>query len=173
MMIRRRVSRFITTAIKTSTGSIMLDTAPRKIRNTRASLPRRSSALPPALRRSRITLCGLISQYGNTDGRDPRQVWREKAKEIFERQSVEAHDLWVRNFVEDHQDRFLDEMAGWIRNGRVKYREDLWQGLDQAPSAFRAMLKGGNFGKTLVAVGDDPTSDETLDSKRAGSNVLG
>ena len=131
------------------------------------------AVLPLLNRRSRITLCGLISQYGNTDGRDPREVWREKAQSTFEGQSVEVHDLWVRNFVDDHQELFFDQMAGWIRDGRVKYREDLWRGLEQAPAAFRAMLEGGNFGKTLVAVSDDPTSDETLDGKRAGTNVLG
>ena len=114
-----------------------------------------------------------MSQYTNAGGRDPRQAWGEKAQATFERQSVEAHDLWVRNFVDDHQERFLAEMAGWIRDGRVKYREDLWHGLKQAPTAFRAMLEGGNFGKTLVGVGDDPTSDETLDGKRPGSNVTG
>ena len=48
-------------------------------------------------------------------------------------------------------------MADWLRDGRVRYREDVWPGLEQAPRAFRAMLEGGNFGKTLVAVAKDPT----------------
>ena len=75
----------------------------------------------------------------------------------FERRAVAVHDLRVGNFVADHQDRFLAEMADWIRAGRVKYREDVWHGLEQAPAAFRAMLDGRNFGKTLVAVSPDPT----------------
>ena len=57
----------------------------------------------------------------------------------------------------DYQAQFLDEMAGYIADDLVKYREDFWQGLDQAPVAFEAMLTGKNFGKTIVAVGDDPT----------------
>jgi NADPH-dependent curcumin reductase CurA len=48
-------------------------------------------------------------------------------------------------------------MAGWLQAGRIKYKEDLWPGLEQAPDAFRAMLEGRNFGKTLVVVSDDPT----------------
>jgi len=54
----------------------------------------------------------------------------------------------------------------------VKYREDIWDGLERAPEAFRAMLEGGNFGKTIVAVGDDPTLDAETIAKRAAGNVL-
>ena len=115
------------------------------------------AVLPLLNRNSRISLCGLVSQYGATDGRDPREVWRELGNAIFASRSVEVHDLWVRNFVEDHQSMFLSLMADWIRDGRVRYREDVWPGLEQAPRAFRAMLEGGNFGKTLVLVAPDPT----------------
>jgi NADPH-dependent curcumin reductase CurA len=78
----------------------------------------------------------------------------------------------VRDFVKEHQAHFLEEMSAWIRQGVVKYKEDLWPGLEQAPKAFRAMLEGGNFGKTLVGVGHDPTLDEALKARRAGTNVL-
>jgi NADPH-dependent curcumin reductase CurA len=91
---------------------------------------------------------------------------------VFERQQIEVHQLHVRDFVSEHQARFFEHMAGWIRSGQVKYKEDLWPGLEQAPKAFRAMLEGGNFGKTLVGVGDDPTLDEALKARRAGNNVL-
>jgi hypothetical protein len=55
----------------------------------------------------------------------------------------------------------------------VKYKEDLWPGLEQAPAAFQAMMTGGNFGKTLVGVGEDPTLDAAMQERRAGTNVLG
>ena len=106
---------------------------------------------------ARISLCGMISQYGNTDGRDPGAVWAETGKEVFDRQNVAVHRLFVRNFVAEHQDRFLSEMAGWMQDGRMTYREDIREGLEQAPAAFSAMLAGGNFGKMLVRVSDDPT----------------
>ena len=48
-------------------------------------------------------------------------------------------------------------MAAWVQDGRIKYREDIRDGLDQAPAAFSALFSGGNFGKTLVRVGEDPT----------------
>jgi len=129
--------------------------------------------LPLLNRHARITLCGLISQYGNTDGRDAGELWRQTGAPFFERQQVRVHGLHVRNYVESHQARFLEEMAGWIRAGQVRYREDVWQGLDSAPEAFSAMLHGGNFGKTLVKVGADPTTDAALDERRAQGNVLG
>ncbi len=106
---------------------------------------------------SRITLCGMISQYGNTDGRPPGEVWMETGRSTFDKQAVSVHSLFVGNFVAEYQDRFLAEMADWIAAGRIVYREDVREGLEQAPEAFAAMLKGDNFGKTLIAVAEDPT----------------
>ena len=115
------------------------------------------AVLPHLNARSRISLCGMISQYGNSAGANPRDAWQATGQPYFERRSVVVHDLRVGNYVADHQAAFLDKMAGWIKSGSVKYKEDVWQGLDRAPDAFRAMLDGRNFGKTLVAVSRDPT----------------
>lgn len=115
------------------------------------------AVLPLMNERARISLCGMISQYGNLDGGNPRDAWMATGTPYFERRSIVAHDLRVGSFVADYQDTFLREMSGWIRAGRVKYKEDVWRGLERAPEAFRAMLDGRNFGKTLVAVSEDPT----------------
>ncbi|HKI75461.1 MAG TPA: NADP-dependent oxidoreductase [Pseudomonadales bacterium] len=119
---------------------------------------------------ARIALCGMISQYGNTSGEDSRAAWQRVGKPWFDRQAVTVHNLFVGNFVADYQDKFLEEMADWIKAGKVIYREDLWPGLGNAPTAFAAMLKGGNFGKTLVGVSDDPTLSKQR--HRGGSNVI-
>lgn len=132
-----------------------------------------AAVLPLLNRQSRISLCGLISQYGAVGQKDPHDTWLAQGAPFFERQRVQVHRLHVREFVTEHQAHFLEQMGGWIRDGVVKYKEDLWPGLEQAPKAFRAMLEGGNFGKTLVGVGEDPTLDETLRAQRAGTNVLG
>ena len=115
------------------------------------------AVLPHLNRRSRISVCGMISQYGNTDGRNPREVWAAAGAATFAARDVAVHDLRVGNFVADYQDQFLAEMAVWLQAGRVKYKEDPWPGLERAPEAFRAMLDGRNFGKTLVVVDSDPT----------------
>jgi NADPH-dependent curcumin reductase CurA len=46
-------------------------------------------------------------------------------------------------------------MAQWIREGRIKYREDIVDGLENAPAAFIGMLQGKNFGKLVVRVAKD------------------
>ena len=115
--------------------------------------------LPQLNRKSRVTRCGFISQYGNTDGRDTEKVWLETGAPFYERSDVTVHSLFVGNYVASHQEAFLTEMADWLRDGRVKYREHLWEGLEKAPEAFSALLSGGNFGKMLVRVGEDPTID--------------
>ena len=115
------------------------------------------AVLPLLNRESRISLCGMISQYGNVGGEDAGAAWRRAGEPFFKRQNVAVHALAVRNFVADYQERFLAEMAEWIQDGAVQYREDVSDGLETAPAAFAAMLKGGNFGKTLVRVGNDAT----------------
>ncbi len=104
---------------------------------------------------SRITVCGMISQYGNEDGLNSRDKWNAMGESYFERQGVAVHDLFVGNFVAEYQAAFLAEMGGYVRDGLVGYREDRWEGLSKAPEAFMAMLKGGNFGKTIVTVGKE------------------
>ena len=51
-----------------------------------------------------------------------------------------------------HHPAFRAEMEGWIRAGRLRWREDVVHGLRNAPEAFIGLLKGGNFGKLIVAV---------------------
>ncbi len=105
----------------------------------------------------RIPVCGMISWYnlgglgmGETPGPNllPR-VWR----------TILVNRLAVRGFiVTDHADRFRDfisEVPHYIRDGRVKYRESITRGLASAPAAFLSLLKGGNFGKQLVKVGEE------------------
>ena len=67
----------------------------------------------------------------------------------------------VRGFiVSDHADRlpdFLRDCTAWLKAGRLKYREDIVEGLENAPRAFIGLLRGQNLGKQLVKVGADPT----------------
>ena len=103
----------------------------------------------------RIPLCGMIAWYDNSgplDGPDRLpKLWR----------TILVQRLAVRGFIIfDHYDRFpafVEEVSGHIRDGRLKYRESIAQGLENAPETFLAMLRGGNFGKQLVQVSEDPT----------------
>jgi NADPH-dependent curcumin reductase len=60
----------------------------------------------------------------------------------------------VFDFAEQKGD-FLAEVAPLVRDGRIKYREDIVQGLEKAPLALIGLLKGENFGKMIVQVSPD------------------
>ncbi len=60
----------------------------------------------------------------------------------------------VSDFAARHGD-FLRDMSHWVREGKVKHKEFVTEGLDSAPAAFMGLLKGANFGKQLVRVGPD------------------
>ena len=99
---------------------------------------------------ARIPLCGLISQYNATDVPGGPN-WRV----------LLTNRVLVKGFiVSDHLDRmpaFLQDVGQWVREGKIKYREDIVTGLENAPNAFIGLLQGKNFGKLIVKVGDDPT----------------
>lgn len=114
-------------------------------------------AVAPLLNtKSRVSVCGLISQYGLADPGVSRQSWNETGQSHFDRHDVTVHDLFVGNFVKDYQAKFLEEASSWYRDGKLKYREDFWDGLERAPKALNAMLTGHNFGKMIVRVSEVP-----------------
>ncbi len=48
---------------------------------------------------------------------------------------------------------FAKKMTGWIQDGKIKYREQIVEGLENAPDAFNGLLEGRNFGKVVVKLG--------------------
>jgi hypothetical protein len=52
--------------------------------------------------------------------------------------------------------RFSSDMGRWIREGRIKWKETIIEGIESAPKAFIGLFEGENFGKMLVKVGPDP-----------------
>jgi hypothetical protein len=106
---------------------------------------------------ARMTLCGLITHYTDGTEAEGKAALMRRAEAVLRDREVKVSDLFVGDFVADHHDRFLREMAGWVASGQVKYREDVRQGLEMLPTAFAEMMRGGNFGKMLVQVGEDPT----------------
>ena len=102
-------------------------------------------------RNARIPLCGLIAQYNATElppGPNLRPILANRA--------------FIKGFiVSDHGDRlgaFLADCTRWLHEGRLKYREDVVEGLAAAPAALIGVLEGRNFGKKLVRVSADPTA---------------
>ncbi|HSE07970.1 MAG TPA: NADP-dependent oxidoreductase [Nocardioidaceae bacterium] len=92
----------------------------------------------------RIALCGAIGQYNATEpATAPRNLWQVVTKR-----------LKLQGFiVSDHNDlaqEYLTTAAGWIREGRLKFRETYVEGLDRAVDGFLDLHRGANIGKMLV-----------------------
>jgi NADPH-dependent curcumin reductase CurA len=109
-----------------------------------------AAALRVINRGARVPLCGMIADYNATSdpgGPNLRALLVQRAM--------------IKGFiVSDHVDRFpafLGEMTPLVREGRVKFREDIVDGLDRAPSALIGLFEGRNFGKMLVRVSPDST----------------
>jgi len=99
---------------------------------------------------ARIPVCGLVAQYNATgpfEGPDRLPILMR---------DVLTKSLTIRGFIQREfsaqRPDFYREMAQWIAEGRVKYQEDIVDGLESAPEAFIGMLEGRNFGKLIVQV---------------------
>ena len=98
----------------------------------------------------RIVLCGAISQYNSTG-----MEMAPRLPGFFVGRRVTMRGFIVSDFAPRYEPaRKL--MAGLVRSGEIKYREDIVQGLDNAPKAFIGLLRGDNFGKLQVQVGPLP-----------------
>ena len=79
---------------------------------------------------------------------------RHTDEEDYRARSLRA--LTLRGFINydfaDLYPDFLEEVGAGVRSGAIRYREDIVEGLANAPEAFLGMLEGRNFGKLLVKV---------------------
>ena len=108
-------------------------------------------------RGARMTICGVIAQFAEGAEADGKAYIMRQGEAVFRDRGVKVGELFVGDFVADHQDAFLRDVAGWVASGEIRYREDIRQGIENVPACFAEMMRGGNFGKMLVQVGEDPT----------------
>jgi NADPH-dependent curcumin reductase CurA len=111
--------------------------------------PTLEAALGAMRLRGRVVACGAISHYNDER---PEPGPRNLFLIVTKRLRMEGY------IISDHYERypeFLAEMSGWVRDGAVRYRETVVDGIEQAPSAFIGLLAGDNIGKMLVRVGPD------------------
>src|SRR6201747_1319950 len=101
---------------------------------------------------ARIPVCGLIAHYNDTEASAPK--WASAMMRAVLTKRLNIRGFIVSDFAARHGD-FLRDMSGWFREGKLKHKEFVTDGLDSAPGAFMGLLKGANFGKQLVRVGPD------------------
>jgi NADPH-dependent curcumin reductase CurA len=96
----------------------------------------------------RIAVCGMIEQYNAIEPlRAPRNLSFVVGKRLTMKGFLvlDQYDLF---------DRFARDMAGWIAEGKMTWREMIYDGIERAPDALIGLFSGENFGKALVKLGE-------------------
>lgn len=104
---------------------------------------------------ARIPVCGRIAHYNQTSlPEGPDRLVPFMGKILVKR-------LMFRGFIQsdhlEHLNDFRRDMSQWIREGKIRYQEDIVDGFENTVSAFQGLLQGKNRGKMLVRVAPDPT----------------
>jgi len=104
----------------------------------------------------RVPVCGLVADYNATSTPEgPNRL--PGYMRLILTQSLTIRGFIQGEFTKSHGRDFVRDMSAWVADGSVRYREDVVEGLEAAPEAFRGLLTGRNFGKLLVRVSPDPT----------------
>jgi len=99
---------------------------------------------------ARVALCGAISQYNAAAPEmGPRLLG------LFVGRRVNLRGFIVSDYAGKAAPA-MRQMGEWVRSGRLKYKEDIVEGLEKAPRAFIGLLRGENFGKLQVKLGSEP-----------------
>ncbi len=97
----------------------------------------------------RISICGQISQYNVEEPEPgPRNLG------LLVRKQAKVQGFLVGQFANRHEEARL-RIAQWIKEGKIKYKEDVVEGLENAPRAFIGLMRGENFGKLLIKVSEE------------------
>jgi len=108
------------------------------------------AVLPLLNKFARVPVCGLIAQYSGVSPDDVKNSAAATMREIL------TKSLTLRGFINydfiEHFPDFLAEVGDALSKGKIKYREDIVEGIENAPQAFMGMLEGRNYGKSIIKV---------------------
>ena len=111
-----------------------------------------TKAVAPLLNEgARVPICGYISNYNDEDitkAETPFHILKQL-------KTVPEHRFFVVYEWQDRYEEATRQLGQWIKDGLLKYRESIGEGLENAPELFRGLLKGKNFGKQLVKVAEE------------------
>ena len=109
------------------------------------------AVLPLLNVRARIPLCGLIASYNNTElPPGPDRLGLLTSMILTKRIKIQGFIIF-----DDYGHRyseFFNQMSAWLEESKIKFREDIVDGLENAPQAFIGLLEGDNFGKRIIRV---------------------
>ncbi|WP_043335886.1 NADP-dependent oxidoreductase [Belnapia moabensis] len=95
---------------------------------------------------ARMVMCGMIAEYNDTEARPGPNLMAAVRKRLRIQGFIVSDNGWTR------YPQFRTEMLGYMASGRMAWREDVVEGLRNAPSAFIGLLKGENFGKLVIKI---------------------
>lgn len=108
------------------------------------------AVLPLLNKFARVPVCGLISQYCGVPAEDLKNSVAVTMRQVL------SKSLTIRGFINfdflDFYPDFIELVGNAVHSGKIKYREDIVEGLENAPKAFMGMLEGRNFGKLIIKV---------------------
>ncbi len=108
------------------------------------------AVMPLLNNHARIPVCGLIAHY-NQKELPPGPDRMSMLQSLILTKRIKMQGF----IISDHGDRipeFVGDVAGWVAQGKIKYKEHMVEGLENAPDAFLGLFKGANFGKLVVKV---------------------
>ena len=112
------------------------------------------AVLPLLNVRARIPLCGLIAHYNDT-GLPPGPDRLGLLEGTLLTKRVRMQGFIIFDDYGHRYDEFFVQMSAWLDEGKIKYREHMVDGIENAPQAFIGMLKGENIGKLVIRVPND------------------
>ena len=95
----------------------------------------------------RIPVCGMISAYNNFGAISTGVTTLSNM--VYQRITMQGFVVYDFN---DRHDEFLDDMRGWVKSGKMKYEETIFEGIESAPQALIGLFTGENTGKMLVSL---------------------
>ncbi len=104
---------------------------------------------------ARVPVCGLVSGYNDALAPTGPDRLPPLARMILIRR-IRMQGFIITDHYGTEFQAFQDQMGAWVSGGQLKYREDITEGLENAPEAFIGLLKGRNFGKAIVRIADVP-----------------
>lgn len=112
------------------------------------------AVLPLLNDHARVPVCGLVAHYNDADlPPGPDRLSMLMGLILTRRLTVRGFIVGDKPYAHLYS-QFVSEMGGWLREGRVRYREDIIEGLENAPQGLIGLLRGDNFGKRLVRLVD-------------------
>ncbi|WP_461610352.1 NADP-dependent oxidoreductase [Cytobacillus kochii] len=99
--------------------------------------------------KARIILCGQISSYNATEVEHGPRI-----QGLLVQKSALMKGFIVGDYADNHEEG-LKQLGEWVNSGKLQYRENIVEGLENAPHAFIGLFKGDNLGKQLVKVSED------------------